>query len=484
MREGEGRRREWLRALHLLPLLVLGGVCLVLVALAAHHASFLSPTGTARHFPGWMSGPLSGLWPGPVPAEHALHLLTSGLLGLLFLAYLLVLREARHTSARWMIGAILAINLLFLLGPPLQDTDVFNYINYGRMGVVHHLNPYAVLPLHEPHSDPAYPLSNWHYLRSPYGPLFTLLTYALVPLGIAASLWVIKLIVIAASLGLLALVWRLARLLGRPPQLAVAFVGLNPIVMFWGLGGLHNDFIMMFLVFAAVYLLLAPRLRGEQAAADPLTDGLRAILGDHDLIAGVLLVAAVGIKASAAIFLPIALVMARRRGRLIGGVAGAGALLIGASLAAFGANLGGVSAQSSLVSPEGLPNLLGIALGQGGETAALKSLLSGLAVAAILLAAARARSRPGQVIGCLCVTALALILTLGWSAPWYVLWVLPFAALAASARWRTLVLIYTLYALIASSPNVANIERALHFYPRSDRLGRQHVREFDHLAAV
>ncbi len=181
--------------------------------------------------------------------------------------------------------------------------------------------------------------------------------------------------------------------------------------------------------------------------------------------------AAVGIKASAAIFLPLAVVVARRRGYLLAGIAAAGLLLIAASLAAFGANLGGVSAQSTLISPEGLANLLGIALGQGGETAALKGLLSGLAVAVILLAAARARRQPAQVMGCLCVTALALILTLGWSAPWYVLWVLPFAALAASARWRTFVLIYTLYALVASSPNVANVERALHFYPRSDRLG-------------
>ncbi len=263
----------WRGALHLVPLFVLGGVCLVLVAMAAHRASFLSPTGTVRYFPGWMSGPLSWLWPASVPTEHALHFLTSGLLGLLFLAYLFVLREARRTSTRWMLGAILAIHVLFLLGPPLQYTDVFNYINYGRMGVVHHLNPYAVLPLHEPHSDPAYPLSNWHYLRSPYGPLFTLLTYALVPLGLAGSLWAIKLIVIGSSLALLALVWRMARLLGRSPQLAVAFVGLNPIVLFWGLGGEHNDFIMMFLVLAALYLLLAPRLRGQASGADPPARG-------------------------------------------------------------------------------------------------------------------------------------------------------------------------------------------------------------------
>ena len=96
---------------------------------------------------------------------------------------------ARHArrgcTPRWAIAAILAVHAIFLLAPPLALTDVFNYINYGRMEVVHHLNPYTTIPILEPHSDPSYALSNWHQLLSPYGPLFTLLTFALVPLGVA-----------------------------------------------------------------------------------------------------------------------------------------------------------------------------------------------------------------------------------------------------------------------------------------------------------
>ncbi len=60
------------------------------------------------------------------------------------------------------------------------------------MEVVHHLNPYTTIPILEPHNDPSYILSNWHELLSPYGPLFTLLTFAVVPLGVAASFWVLK----------------------------------------------------------------------------------------------------------------------------------------------------------------------------------------------------------------------------------------------------------------------------------------------------
>src|SRR5215467_12237565 len=100
---------------------------------------------------------------------------------MMLIAYILSTLSARYLDTRWIIGALVAIQVILFLAPPLTFTDVFNYINYARMGVVHHLNPYTTLPLHEPHTDPAYHISNWHHLLTPYGPLFTLLNYALVP---------------------------------------------------------------------------------------------------------------------------------------------------------------------------------------------------------------------------------------------------------------------------------------------------------------
>jgi hypothetical protein len=476
------RRERWLALARAAPLLVIVMVCLAVVALAAHHVSFLSPSALPHSYPAWLAGPLAWLWPGRVPRESVLAWLFTGGLWLLFAAYLLVLREAPRIQPALVVGAIVVVHLVFLLSPPLQYTDVFNYINYGRMGVVHHLDPYATLPVREPHDDPAYAISNWHYLRSPYGPLFTLLTYALVPLGLAGSLWAFKLIVLACSLGILTLVWRLAGMLGRSQTLAVAFVGLNPIVLVWGLGGEHNDFIMVFLLLSAMYLLLGPRIRGVSSRS---SHGSSRYLGlaTPELAAGVLLVGAVGVKASAAIFLPLAIAVAQRRRPMLVGIGGAAVVLVLASLLAFGPHLGGVREQSTLVSPEGLPNVLGIVLGLGGETAGLRGVLSGVAAVVILLAAARAWRRPLGAIEYACVTAVALIFTLGWSAPWYVLWALPFAALLASTRWRGLLLLYTLYALTASCPNLADLEHSLHFHPRSDRLGREHVAQFIRLGA-
>lgn len=462
-----------------MPLFVIVGLCLAIVALAAHGASILSPTATVRSYPSWMSGPLGGLWPWGVPRLHRLEGLASWGLIALFAAYVGALISAPKLDARWILGAIALVQLIFLLAPPLEYTDVFNYINYARLGVVHHLDPYTTLPVNGPHGDPAYAISNWHYLRSPYGPLFTLLTYALVPLGVAGDLWALKVIVGLCSIVLLALVWRLAKLLGRSPQLAVALVGLNPIVLVWGLGGEHNDFMMMAPVFGAIYLVVAPRLRGQEPPARIASPA--GLLASPDLAAGVLLVVALGIKSSAAIFMPLGLALARSRRQALAGMMGAALVLIAASLLSFGPHLGGLRAQSTLVSPEGLPNLLGIGIGLGGAGDAMRGVLTAVAALVILAAAARAWRHPSKAMVLGCVTALALILTLGWSAPWYVLWALPFAALVVSNRWRWVVLAYTLYALIASSPSLAAIENGLHFHPRRGRLGREEVANFDHL---
>ena len=82
------------------------------------------------------------------------------------------------------------------------------------------------------------------------------------PLGVAASFWVLKGLLAVASLATIFLVWKCARLLGRDPVAAIVLVGLNPIVLVWGLGGDHNDFLMVFFIVLGFYLLLL-RARGD-----------------------------------------------------------------------------------------------------------------------------------------------------------------------------------------------------------------------------
>src|SRR5207237_8478892 len=103
-------------------------------------------------------------------------------------------------------------------------------------------------------------------LPSPFGPLFVVASYALVPLGVAGGLWALKLITAAASLVIVWLVWRCAERLGRDPLRAALFVGLNPVVLLFGVGGAHNDFLAIAFVMAGVYLAVAGRERIGGAA--------------------------------------------------------------------------------------------------------------------------------------------------------------------------------------------------------------------------
>jgi hypothetical protein len=292
------------------------------------------------------------------------------------------------------------------------------------MGIVHHLNPYTALPAAEPRSDPAFGLSNWHHLRSPYGPLFTLLSYVLVPLGVPASFWALKLIVGAASLATLALVWKCARRLGRSEVAAVVFVGANPIVLIWGLGADHNDSLMLLFVVLAVFLALhrrAPVSGGVDGGGRPASLAAAA--------AGVALMTAIFIKASAAVLLPLFLVAGGRRWFLAGSLL-TGGILAAISVIAFGYHLPDLSTQSSLVTAVGLPNLFGLALGLGGETAGLSTIFSLTVALAVAACTIRIIRRPGDWIGACAVAMLVLVVSLSWAAPWYLLWVLPLAALS------------------------------------------------------
>src|SRR6202042_1785881 len=127
---------------------------------------------------------------------------------------------------------------------------------YARMGVVHAVNPY----LHGPTSiaaDPVYRYvgKDWVKVATAYGPLYTLLSYPLAPLGVIGAIWAMKLEALLASAGTLALTWRCARGRGFDPVAAILVVGANPLYFIYGLGGAHNDLIMMLAMMAAVSLL-------------------------------------------------------------------------------------------------------------------------------------------------------------------------------------------------------------------------------------
>ena len=87
---------------------------------------------------------------------------------------------------------------------------------------------------------------------------------------------------------------------------------------------------------------------------------------------------------------------------------------------------------------ESVPNLIGLAIGAGGESDALRKLLAACWLLAVLAGAAA--GWPGRAARDAITAAgwasVALLVTLSWVLPWYVLWVLPLAALSSSRRLR------------------------------------------------
>ena len=485
----EARARTQTRVGAAALLFLLAGSAFIVV-ISADRPSLLAPTTHANFFPGWMAGPLGGLWPGLTGNGTSLRWLFTGAIVAMYLAYLAALRCAGRLPVRWVIGSILAVHAIFLLAPPLALTDVFNYINYGRMEIVHHLNPYTTIPISEPHNDPSFALSNWHQLLSPYGPLFTLLSFAVVPLGVAGSFWALKCILALASLATLYLVWQCARLLGRDPVAAIVLVGLNPIVLVWGLGGDHNDFVTMFMIVLGFYLLLRARAaaaRGPDTRAvlpggQPLLARLRDWLlppSPAEIAAGAAFVTAAGIKASAGILIPVVLAgllrTPRRLVQVVLGMAGAGVLIALVSLIAFGLHIPDLNTQSRLVTNESVPNLVGLLIGVGGENEGVRLAMSGVLGASVLLCCAMAWRRRGAIAAS-GWASVALLLTLSWVLPWYVLWVLPLAALAGSRRLRNVALVLGAYLIVAWAPASTLIWNAIGFHPEKTPLGRLHQR--------
>jgi hypothetical protein len=487
-------------ALGTLALLTIVGGCALIVVLAANRPSFLASTSIQHYFPGWMAGPLGGLWPSFTAGNDALKAVVTGAIVAMYASYALSLRYAPRLPPRYAIAAVLGAHLLVFLSPPFALTDVFNYVNYARMDVLHHLNPYTTIPVLEPHGDPSFALSNWHKLLSPYGPLFTLMTFALVPLGVAGSFWTLKALLMAASLATVLLVWKSARLLGRNPVAAIVLVGLNPIVLVWGLAGDHNDSFMVLFVMLGFYLLLRAHLARDaqgsgEAAEDAHRDAPEGVVrgttgctiansrvgtgAAFDAGAGAAFAAAVAIKASAGILLPVVLAgVARDRralGRVLAGMVLAGIVLGVCSLAAFGAHIPDLSTQGRLVTSVSVPNLLGLALGQGGETEALRMLLEAVLVGSVLACCALAWRRRESLTAA-GWASVALLVTLSWVLPWYVLWVLPLAALAGSRRLRTTTLLLGVYLIAAWAPFTGNVFNAIGFHPDKTKLGHLHQR--------
>jgi Glycosyltransferase family 87 len=415
-RGGGQRRSAWLSGVEPeAPLSVraraLAGICTLLLLAATLEIVLDAALGHAPLIPrspaiaGWMQGIGERL--GYRVFLIALLAFTGAYGGMLALA--------RRIPARWAIALVAALNLIVFAGPILFSTDVFSYIAYARMGVLHGIDPY----LHGPitiKGDPVFTYvgSDWLHTATAYGPLYTLLSYPLAWLGLEGALWAMKVEALLASCGTLMLTWRCARQRGLNPVPALLAVGANPLYVIYGLGGAHNDLIMTLFMMGAVSLTLAER----------------------DGSAGAAVVAGALVKVTAGALLPFMLLARRSLAGVLGAV-GAAILVAVISLPLFGLHgldlIAALNRDAALVSTDSFATEIAHLLGKPGVYPLDHDLLK-LALLAIVAHLLWRTWRGYDWIAASGWTLLAIAVTSTWLLAWYTLWSLPLAVVARDRR--------------------------------------------------
>ena len=365
-----------------------------------------------------------------------------------FAAYLSVLAAAPRLGRGFVWGTIAVAVAGFAVAPVLLSHDVYSYVDYARLGVVHGLDPYVHPPAAAP-ADPAFARVAWPDTISAYGPLFTLVTYPLAWLPVDVAVAALKTLAAASVLGLAALVARLAPARGVDPLRAAAFVALNPLVLVHIVGGAHNDGLAMLLAMT----------------------GVAAVLAARNYSGGAALVAAAAVKASTLALAPFALLDTCRRnshlhafdsyympnacrwGQLLAGCAVAAVVIAVAGYAAFGwdwlHSFGLAGENQSRTSYMSIPITTARLTGLDPDAVRIAALILYAAFVTYLLI------RTWQGADWIEATAwatLALLLATSWLLPWYLIWPLPLIALSRNHKLTLLALVLTAYQLGARIP--------------------------------
>ena len=343
-------------------------------------------------------------------------------------------------------AAILVLVTGFALAPVLLSHDVYSYVDYARLGVVHGLDPYVYPPAAAPF-DPAYAHVTWIDSTSAYGPLFTLITYPLAWLPVWLAVAALKATAAISVLAIAALVARAAPARSVSPLTAAAFVALNPLVLIHVVGGAHNDGLAMLLA----------------------TVGIAAMLTAREASAGAAFVAAFAIKAPAALAAPFALLSASRMKpsvpqggpkasfspatRMLTGVGATVLVLATAAHVAFGWSwldaIGLAGENQHRTSHMSIPITFARITGLDPTAVRITALILFAALFAYLL------HRTWQGADWLRNAAwasFALLLATAWLLPWYLIWTLPLVALSRDRPLQLLTLALTAYQLPARMP--------------------------------
>lgn len=423
-REGAADERRGVRTPPVvigLGLILLAAVAVIVVDAASGESPLLPPQ---PHVASWLHG---------IGSTLTFHVFLICLL-VFTGAYVCLILYARRVTPRVAIAIVALVNLVVFVGPVLISTDVFSYIAYARMAVMHGVNPY----IHGPHAIPGdeiykYVGSDWLKATSAYGPIYTLLSYPTAPLGRIAAVWGMKVEALAASAACFALTWRCAKQRGLNPVPALLVVGANPLWVIYGFGGEHNDLIMI------AFMLLA----------------ITFALGEQEVRAGASIMLGAFVKATAIALLPF-MILGRRRPRQLLGAAIGLVFSVALGYALFGSHgidiVTVLRKDSSYVSSDGFPTIFMHLLGKPGVYPVDHVLLTA-AMVAILLYLLWRTWRGYDWIAASGWAMLTIAVMSPWMLAWYTLWGLPLSVIVRDRRLTIAILVVQgLYILHQISP--------------------------------
>jgi alpha-1,6-mannosyltransferase len=425
-----------------LALLVVGYLAIQLLA-GARGSPLVPPLPVGAGPPSWAAR--GARWVGLDRLGRLAHVwLSLALLAGLVGAFLLLVREAWSGRVALLpVVAAAGVSItLAIAGPLVLSRDVYSYAAYGRIAAVHGSNPYEQAPSDFP-TDPFAPVvsDEWVQTRSVYGPAFTLASAGIARAwsgSPAATVLAFKVLAGASVMIAAALAASACEKL-RPGRegLAVAIVGLNPVIVVHTVGGGHNDAVVAALLAGALALAVGSWRRRSTERPGP-----------GDLFATGLLTLAALVKVVAA--MPLLLWVwwivrssrAGRRGKMAATHLSLAAAIAVAVTAPFFAGWRTITAIADLASRQGWASgtrlvargaeALGRAVGgeAGGSALRTTAYAAFLACFAIILVRWARRARPSTGVWELWGASLLLFaLATPYLLPWYVAWFVPFLAL-------------------------------------------------------
>lgn len=395
--------------------------------------------------------PSAAPWPPYFALTRASEVTSAGLLwlgvgigGLGLVLALIAARRGWRPSPRALIGGGLLAVIALVLMPPVGSTDMMDYSVYGRITVLGH-SPYRMTPAElERSGDPVGDVApfTWRNAPSVYGPLATASEAGASALAGPSAARTVFWLKVWNGLAYLALALALDRLLrsdGASRVRAHLLWTVNPLMLFAVLAGGHIDGLG-----AAVGFLGLICLRRLSLA--------------RGLAAGVVIGAAIDIKASFALYLAGVAWAARRSPRTLAAAAlGVVAVLVPSYLLA-----GRAALQAVLSRAAGGPDLyqpwqlLNRALGQHPITRFDDT--AGIAAFVILALVLLWRMPAGPPDLSFVMPALAV--SLAWlvfspqQRPWYDAMIFPLVALMPATRLDWVVVARALAATVAELPGV------------------------------